>query len=250
MPRSVRNNEFDLSAERAVVRAHGRRFSRSCLTLSATSRPGIVPGIRNRIDCSCPAHDERAAGRTYGQCLDKTAPGWPNRACSEDSGGHQPEWRSRHAERQHADRAGSPRVRHRGRAGQGRRGGLHRLVRDGRRGFAFTRRYRQRLVPLRRSAPQHPPPRRPASPGVRAGSLLLGADRGPRRIHRRRGVLLARGHHRADQPHRDLVVHRGLRRAGHLCRLRPGVIPPVSGTDDPPGAPLPPEPPGGVQGHV
>src|SRR5467141_2836647 len=46
--------------------------------------------------------------------------------------------------------------------------------------------------------------------GVRARSLLLGPDRGPRRVHRRRGVLSARGNHRTDPPQRHSVVHRGL----------------------------------------
>ena len=41
--------------------------------------------------------------------------------------------------------------------------------RHGRRGVAFTRRYHQRPVPIRGSASQHPPSRRSAPLGVRAG---------------------------------------------------------------------------------
>ena len=42
--------------------------------------------------------------------------------------------------------------------------------RHGRRGVAFTRRYHQRPVPIRGSASQHPPSRRSAPLGVRAGA--------------------------------------------------------------------------------
>ena len=51
---------------------------------------------------------------------------------------------------------------------QGRGSGLHWVGRPGRRGRAFTRRYRQRRIPLLCSAPQQPPCRRSPSPGVRA----------------------------------------------------------------------------------
>ena len=49
------------------------------------------------------------------------------------------------------------------------------------------------LFLFRGSAPQQPPCRRSASPGVRAGSLLLGADRGPRRVFTAAAFTLREG---------------------------------------------------------
>ena len=71
--------------------------------------------------------------------------------------GRQGERRSGDAERQHADRIDSPRGGPRGRARQGRCGGLDWFDRSGRGGCAFTRRQRQRPVRVRGSAPQQPP---------------------------------------------------------------------------------------------